>query len=130
MSSSVEGFLDWDGYRTWYRVVGEPGTAPAKLPVVICHGGPGGGSDACEPMVDLSEDGRLCVLYDQLGCGRSQHLPSAAKSFWTMELFKRELDALLRHLAIADRYVVLGQSCGGMLAMEHGLEHPGGLRVS
>ena len=24
MSSSVEGFLDWDGYRTWYRVVGEP----------------------------------------------------------------------------------------------------------
>ena len=30
MSSSVEGFLDWDGYRTWYRVVGEPETVPAQ----------------------------------------------------------------------------------------------------
>ena len=67
MSSSVEGFLDWDGYRTWYRAVGGAETVPGKLPVVICHGGPGGGSDACEPMAELSEDGRLCVLYDQLG---------------------------------------------------------------
>jgi len=128
MSSSVEGFLDWDGYRTWYRVVGPAETVPAKLPLVICHGGPGGGSDACEPMADLSEGGRMCVLYDQLGCGRSQHIPSAPTSFWTMDVFKRELDSLLRHLGIADQYVVLGQSCGGMLAMEHALEHPAGLK--
>lgn len=45
-----------------------------------------------------------------------------------MEVFKRELVALVEHLGIADRYVVLGQSCGGMLAMEHALEHPVGLQ--
>ena len=45
-----------------------------------------------------------------------------------MEVFRRELDALLRHLGIADQYVVLGQSCGGMLAMERAFEHPAGLK--
>ncbi len=45
-----------------------------------------------------------------------------------MELFCRELDALLEHLGIAARYHLLGQSWGGMLAMEHALRQPAGLR--
>jgi L-proline amide hydrolase len=67
------------------------------------------------------------VLYDQIGCGRSQHLPQAPKTFWTVDLFCRELDALLDHLGIAGRYHVLGQSWGGMLAMEHAVRQPRGL---
>lgn len=35
------------------------------------------------------------MLYDQIGCGRSQHLPDAPKDFWTVELFRRELTALI-----------------------------------
>jgi L-proline amide hydrolase len=68
------------------------------------------------------------VFYDQLGCGRSQHLPDAPHGFWRPELFCRELDALLAHLQISDRYHLLGQSWGGMLAMEHALRQPPGLR--
>jgi L-proline amide hydrolase len=71
---------------------------------------------------------RLCVFYDQIGCGRSQHMPDAPGHFWTVELFCRELTALLEHLGIAGRYHVLGQSWGGMLAMEHALRGPQGLR--
>ena len=69
-----------------------------------------------------------CVLYDQIGCGKSQHLPDAPADFWTPQLFKDELGELTRHLGIADRYAVVGQSWGGMLAMEHALDHPVGLR--
>jgi L-proline amide hydrolase len=69
------------------------------------------------------------VLYDQIGCGRSQHLPDAPSEFWTVELFRCELNALLEHLEIADRYHVIGQSWGGMLGMEHALEHPLGLQA-
>ena len=72
--------------------------------------------------------GRACVLYDQIGCGKSQHLPDAPADFWTPQLFKDELGELTRRLGIADRYAVVGQSWGGMLAMEHALDHPVGLR--
>src|SRR5213078_2938862 len=69
------------------------------------------------------------IPYDQVGCGKSTHLPEAPPDFWTVQLFKDELAALTRHLGIADRYAVVGQSWGGMLAMEHALDHPDGLRA-
>ena len=46
-----------------------------------------------------------------------------------MQLFKDELTALTRHLGIGDRYAVIGQSWGGMLAMEYALDRPAGLRA-
>ena len=114
-------------HETWYRVVGDLHAGP--LPVVICHGGPGAAHDYTEPIAELSRFGRGCVLYDQLGCGQSTHLPDAPADFWTVQLFKDELVDLTRHLGIADRYAVVGQSWGGMLAMEHALDHPEGLRA-
>ena len=95
-----------------------------ETPVVICHGGPGAAHDYTEPIADLSRFGRACVLYDQLGCGKSEHLPDAPAEFWTPQLFKDELVALTRHLGIDDRHAVVGQSWGGMLAMEYALDHP------
>jgi len=125
----AEGRLPWDGHETWYRVVGELDVAAPQTPVIVCHGGPGAAHDYTEPIADLSRFGRACVLYDQLGCGRSEHLRDAPAEFWTPQLFKDELVALARHLGIADRYAVVGQSWGGMLAMEHALDHPAGLRA-
>jgi L-proline amide hydrolase len=115
-----------DGNETWYRVVGDLDAGPT--PVVICHGGPGAAHDYTEPIANLSRYGRACVLYDQVGCGNSTHLPDAPADFWTVQLFKDELVDLTRHLGIADRYAVVGQSWGGMLGMEHAIDHPAGLR--
>jgi L-proline amide hydrolase len=123
-----EGRMKWRGHETWYRVLGELDPGAPQTPVVICHGGPGAAHDYCEPIADLSRFGRTCVLYDQLGCGKSELLPDAPSGFWTPQLFKDELVELSRHLGIADRYAVVGQSWGGMLAMEHALDHPAGLR--
>jgi L-proline amide hydrolase len=122
----AEGVLTRDGLETWYRVVGDLEAGPT--PVVICHGGPGAAHDYTEPIANLSRYGRSCVLYDQLGCGNSTHLPDAPADFWTVQLFKDELVDLTRELGIADRYAVVGQSWGGMLGMEHALDHPEGLR--
>jgi L-proline amide hydrolase len=123
----MEGYLERDGHRTWYRIVGELDPDGLRAPLVICHGGPGGTHDYVEPIAELHRSGRGCVLYDQLGNGRSDHLPDADPSFWTTQLFKDELAALVEHLWIAGRYHVLGQSWGGMLAMDHALDHPPGL---
>src|SRR3954466_3450949 len=123
----MEGHLERDGHRTWYRIVGDLVPDALHAPLVICHGGPGATHDYVEPIAELHRAGRACVLYDQLGNGNSDHLPDADPSFWTTQLFKDELAALVDHLGIGGRYHVLGQSWGGMLAMDHALDHPPGL---
>jgi L-proline amide hydrolase len=120
-----EDTLQWDAGSTWYRVVGT-GERP---PLVLLHGGPGAAHDYLEPLAALADaSGRRCVFYDQIGCGRSQHMPDAPSEFWTVELFCRELEALIEHLGIGAGYHVLGQSWGGMLGMEHAVRRPPGLR--
>jgi L-proline amide hydrolase len=123
-----EGRMAFRGHETWYRVVGELDPQAAQTPVVVCHGGPGASHDYCEPIAELSRFGRTCVLYDQLGCGKSDHLPGAPANFWSPQLFKDELVALTLHLGIDARHAVVGQSWGGMLAMEYALDRPAGLR--
>jgi L-proline amide hydrolase len=120
--------MAWNGYETWYRVIGDLDPDSERTPVIICHGGPGASHDYCEPIAELNRFGRGCVLYDQIGCGNSQHLPDAPADFWTPQLFKDELGELTRHLGLENRHAVVGQSWGGMLAMEYALDHPEGLR--
>jgi L-proline amide hydrolase len=128
--STRTGDVEWDGHRTWYRVDGEldPADPDAPAPLVVLHGGPGVPHDFLESVSELNaETGRTVVLYDQLGCGRSEHLPDADPGFWTVDLFKRELERVLEALGIAGGYHVLGQSWGGMLGMEHAFDQPAGL---
>src|SRR4051794_4894238 len=98
--------LAWgDGLRTWYRVAGEGSARPA----IVCHGGPGATHDYVEAIAGLAERGRRCVLYDQVGNGRSSRGLDVGEDFWTVELFLRELDALVAELGAAE-YHVIGQS--------------------
>jgi L-proline amide hydrolase len=119
-------FRDWE---TWYRVTGnlEATAAAGRAPLVVLHGGPGATHDYTLRIARIAEQGRAVVHYDQLGCGRSTHLPDRGADFWTVQLFLDELDNLLDHLGIRDRYAVLGQSWGGMLGAEHAIRRPSGL---
>ncbi|KAM7189935.1 Alpha/Beta hydrolase fold [Naviculisporaceae sp. PSN 640] len=106
---------------TWYKVVGTNNnwTAPGTTPLVILHGGPGACHDYLLPHTDLVKPNRPVVFYDQIGNGRSTHLPDKAgdESFWTVDLFVKELDNLLAALGLSDTPIdVLGHSWGGMLA--------------
>jgi L-proline amide hydrolase len=121
----TEGYADFDGHRTWFRVEGDLERGGA--PVVVLHGGPGADHLYLSPMADLATD-RAVVFYDQLGGGRSTHLPDRGAEFWTVDLFVRELANLIDHLGIGERYHVLGQSWGGFLAQEHAFTGPAGLR--
>ena len=126
LTMTVEGFLPFLGHQTWFEVTGELDSQ--RTPVVALHGGPGLAHNYLEPMKGLSADGWPVVLYDQLGCGKSTHLRDAPRDFWTVELFLDELDALLNHLGISSNYHLFGQSWGGMLAAEHAVRRPTGLR--
>jgi proline iminopeptidase len=115
----VEGFLERPIGKTWYRVTGERG----RTPLVCLHGGPGSTHNYFRPLERLADE-RPVVLYDQLGCGRSEH---AGDVEWSLALFADELDALRDHLGL-DQVHLLGTSWGGMLALEHALARQDTLR--
>jgi L-proline amide hydrolase len=112
------GTVDFEGHQTWYRVTGRLDPDAERAPLVVLHGGPGAAHNYTLAMADLAADGRAVVHYDQLGCGRSTHLPDADPAFWTVELFVRELRTLTAALGIDQRFHLLGQSWGGMLGPE------------
>jgi len=120
------GTIGFRGHQTWFRITG--GEAATQPPLVVLHGGPGALHDYTLRFAHLATPARAVIHYDQLGCGRSTHLPHKGADFWTVELFLAELDNLLHHLAIAGAYHLLGQSWGGMLAAEHAVRAPAGLR--
>ena len=120
--------MKWQHGSTWYRVVGD--LKSSKTPVMVLHGGPGAGHNYCEPIAEvLAQTGRAAVLYDQIGCGNSTHLPDKPKEFWTPELFMEELVLLTEHLGISNKYNIVGQSWGGMLGMQFAIQKPKGLNA-
>lgn len=121
-----EGFIDFEGLRTWYAVVGdEAAEHSAELaPLLLLHGGPGAAHDYLESLAALSATGRRIIFYDQQGCGNSDQPDDPAR--WTIEFFVRELAAVREALGL-DRCHVLGQSWGGMLLMEYLVTRPGGV---
>jgi len=118
-----QGFISFRGYNVWYCIVGER-EEPGKLPLLCLHGGPGAPHDYLEPLGTVAATGRRVVLYDQLGCGNSDH-PHDSK-LCTVELFVEEVGLVRRALGL-ERLHLLGQSWGGMLAMEYALTQPQGL---
>jgi proline-specific peptidase len=120
--ASTEGYVPFRGHRTWYQIVGED--RPGRLPLVVLHGGPGATHQYLEPLAELAESGRRVIFYDQIGCGNSDHPADAG--FYEVGTFIAELAAVRDHLGL-ERVHVLGQSWGGMLAMEYALTQPAGL---
>jgi L-proline amide hydrolase len=120
--------MKWQYGETWYRVEGD--LKNGQTPLVLLHGGPGAAHNYLIAIAELvAPTGRAVVLYDQIGCGLSTHLPGAPKEFWTPELFMEELQLLVEHLGISDNYAILGQSWGGMLGMQFATHQPAGLKA-
>ncbi|MCJ1376732.1 hypothetical protein MMC20_007977 [Loxospora ochrophaea] len=115
--------------ETWYTIRGT--LSPSTAPLVVLHGGAGMPHEHVLPLADLASPyGIPVVIYDQIGCGNSTHLPEKRNEpdFWKLELFLAELDNLLSQLNIKQNYNLFGHSWGGMLAAEHAVLRPHGLK--
>ena len=116
----TEGSVHNRGHRTWYRMVRNLGSPGA--PLLTLHGGPGSTHNYFAPLEQLGEE-RTVVLYDQIGCGRSDRPQDIA---WSVAVFCDELVAVRDQLGL-DRIHLLGTSWGGMLALEHVLSGAEGI---
>ncbi|EIW80650.1 proline iminopeptidase [Coniophora puteana RWD-64-598 SS2] len=135
----TEGTMDFDvpsvGKRcqTWYKIYGDLADH-SRTPTIILHGGPGYPHYYVEPIAQTlaTRLSSSAVIYDQLGCGNSTHLPDRNtkedESFWTIHLFMDELNTLINHLGIQDGYNIIGHSWGGILATSFAVRKPAGLK--
>jgi L-proline amide hydrolase len=125
--SITEGFAPYGEYQTWYRITGD--LTSGKPPLIVAHGGPGCTHDYVDSFKDIAATGRAVIHYDQVGNGKSTHLPEKGADFWTVPFFRSELHNLIDHLGIRGGYCLLGQSWGGMLGAEFAVERPAGLKA-
>ena len=119
-----EGYMPYLGYKTYYRIVGE--CTGNKKPLLLLHGGPGSTHNYFEVLDKIAEDGRSVIMYDQLGCGLSR-TPSRP-DLWCAKTWIEELIQLRKYLGL-DEIHLLGQSWGGMQAIQYACEYkPKGIK--
>ncbi|MFN8574320.1 MAG: proline iminopeptidase-family hydrolase [Gemmatimonadaceae bacterium] len=115
-----EGFINVEGGKIWYHRVGNG----PKTPLLLLHGGPGATSYGLKPLLALADD-RPVIIYDQLGCGKSDH-PTDTTLF-TVDRYVRELQALRDSLGLTEIHLY-GQSWGAMLAEAYMGTKPAGVK--
>ena len=102
-------------HEVYYEVSGNPDGKP----VVVCHGGPGGGSTPSMRRYFDPKAYRI-VLFDQRGCGRSTpHAELRENTTWHLV---EDMERLRKTLGI-DRWQVFGGSWGSTLALAYALRH-------
>ena len=105
-----------EGHRIYVEQCGNP----LGVPVLVLHGGPGGG---CSPAMRRYFDPEhyRVVLFDQRGCGRSRpHASVEANTTWHLVA---DIERIRADLGI-DRFVLFGGSWGATLALIYAISHP------
>ncbi len=105
-----------DIHEVYYEVSG----AINGKPVVVCHGGPGGGSTPSMRRYFDPERYKI-IVFDQRGCGRSTpHASLEDNTTWTLI---SDMELLRERLGV-ERWQVFGGSWGSTLALAYAQSHP------
>ncbi|OFX05299.1 MAG: prolyl aminopeptidase [Alphaproteobacteria bacterium RIFCSPHIGHO2_12_FULL_63_12] len=105
-----------DIHEIYYEISGNP----QGKPVIVCHGGPGGGTTPSMRRY-FNPDKYRIVLFDQRGCGKST--PNAELAGNTTWDLVADMEKLRRHLDI-EKWQVFGGSWGSTLALAYAETHP------
>ena len=105
-----------DGHKIYVEQCGRPD----GIPVLVLHGGPGGG---CSPAMRRYFDPSVyrVVLFDQRGCGRSR--PHASVSDNTTWHLVRDIETIRKTLQV-EQFILFGGSWGATLALIYAISHP------
>lgn len=94
---------------------------PNGKPVVVLHGGPGGGTNPSMRQYFDPKKYRI-IMFDQRGCGKSTpHAVLEGNTTWALV---EDIERLRSHLGV-DRWQVFGGSWGSTLALTYAESHPG-----
>lgn len=113
-----------DTFRVWTKTVGHN---PTKK-VLLLHGGPGMTHEIYECFDGyFPQEGIEYIYYDQLGSYYSDQPDDV--TLWDTERFVEEVEQVRKALNLdASNFYLLGQSWGGILAMEYALKYQKNLK--
>ncbi|HEY3815204.1 MAG TPA: proline iminopeptidase-family hydrolase [Caulobacteraceae bacterium] len=106
-------------HRVWTKRIG----SNPQIKLLLLHGGPGATHEYFEGFDSFLPAGGIeYYYYDQLGSGNSDK--PTDHSLWTIERFVDEVEQVRQALGLErDNFCLLGQSWGGILAIEYALAH-------
>jgi proline iminopeptidase len=107
-----QGYIKTSHGNVWYKIVG---TKTNKPPIVVIHGGPGGGSCGLDVLQKLATD-RQVIFYDQLGSGKSP--THNDDTLWQLDRYVNELDQVLKILNVK-RPIIIAHSWGAAIATKY-----------
>jgi proline iminopeptidase len=109
------GYVEVEEGKLFYQKFG------SGEPIIILHGGPGLDQNYLLPqMLELAKDHEL-IFYDQRGSGRSLDA-SIDPKYVTLDQFTEDLEQLRLSLGLK-KFIILGHSWGGLLAMNYSVKH-------
>ena len=111
-------------FKVWTKTVGNN----PKIKVLLLHGGPGGTHEFFESFDGyFPQESIEYIYYDQLGSYYSDQ--PTDKRLWTNERFVEEVEQVRKALKLNNtNFYLLGQSWGGILAMEYALKYQKNLK--
>jgi len=111
-------------FKVWTKRVGNN----PKMKMLLLHGGPGATHELYECFDGyMPQEGIEYIYYDQLGSYYSDQPDDS--TLWTTERFVEEVEQVRIALGLnKDNFYLLGQSWGGILAMEYALKYQNNLK--
>ncbi len=112
-----------NGYHLWTQTTGS-----GEIQLLTLHGGPGGTNEIFENFAErLAPYGVRVTRYDQLGSFFSDQPdfsdPENRARFLNIDYYVQEVEEVRQKLGL-DHFFLLGQSWGGVLAIEYALRYP------
>jgi len=116
LKGNSSGYVQVEQGKLFYQKFG------SGTPIIVLHGGPGLDQSYLLPqMLDLAKDHEV-IFYDQRGSGKSLET-RIDPSYINITQFTKDLEELRKQLKL-DKFILLGHSWGGLLAMNYSVTYP------
>ena len=97
-------------------------TSGEGRPIILLHGGPGLDHTYLFPQMGVLSKKYQLITYDQRGSGKSLNTELNDKAINT-SVFVEDLESLRKKLGL-EKFILMGHSWGGRLAMDYAIRHP------
>lgn len=114
--ASNSGYITVDEGKLFYQTLGK-GEA-----IIVLHGGPGLDQSYLLPQMERLAKNHQVIFYDQRGSGKLLQT-KMEPAYINLEQFTKDLEAVRAKFGIK-KFILLGHSWGGMLAMNYATTYP------
>jgi proline iminopeptidase len=114
-----KGYIQTNGIKTFYNIIGE------GEPLIVVHGGPGMAHNYLIPKFKRLAKNHKVIFYDQRACGKTSGEENPNQI--TINNLVKDLEELRVTFGV-DKMKLVGQSFGGLIALNYAIKYPQNLK--